>query len=569
MSATRVLAVDIGAGHVACGVFIRGATGRLVLQQFALEPHRADSDHEGRWTNDVAQSLGAVAARTRLRGESTLAIPGHLALTKFLKAPSVAKEKRAKILAFEAAENIPYPLEEVVWDYLVIADDGVDLDVMVTAVKADAIEAVCAAASTAGFEAGRAIPAGLALRNGFRYNYPDVLGDVLVVNVGARSTQVLFLAGERFSLRTLSLAGNSMTEAIAEELRIDFAAAESLKLQVLAGRSELPANSPARAALQHAAAAFAHKLQVEITRSTVNHRRQTGAGAPAAIYLSGGGSLLPELATGLAEKLRLPVERYEPLRHVDMSADARAAGADTQAAVLADLVGLATRLIDPAEPTVTLLPSTVMTEIAFRKREPWWLAAAALTVVALLPPIVYFHQLAGVRRAEIAAIDRHLAPIRALQRRNDENLRQIEAAQKQITALRGAYAVKGNWVNFFADLQAHLAAVENVWLDSVKVQRLAEPVADAVAPADPNAAPAAGAASHDGIVRLTLSGRLLDVDNPGSKVSPQSFDRVKQLLQTFRQSQFVSTVENEHFDNRRNGLLRFDFTLVMNPKKPL
>ena len=33
MRAPRVLAVDIGAGHVACGVFTVGATGRLVLQQ--------------------------------------------------------------------------------------------------------------------------------------------------------------------------------------------------------------------------------------------------------------------------------------------------------------------------------------------------------------------------------------------------------------------------------------------------------------------------------------------------------------------------------------------------------
>ena len=57
--------------------------------------------------------------------------------------------------------------------------------------------------------------------------------------------------------------------------------------------------------------------------------------------------------------------------------------------------------------------------------------------------------------------------------------------------------------------------------------------------------------------------------NPTSKVSQESFDRVKRLLASFTGSQFIAKVENEHFDNSQNGVLRFDFTLVINPAKPL
>jgi type IV pilus assembly protein PilM len=70
-------------------------------------------------------------------------------------------------------------------------------------------------------------------------------------------------------------------------------------------------------------------------------------------------------------------------------------------------------------------------------------------------------------------------------------------------------------------------------------------------------------------MRLTLSGRLLDVANPQSKVSPESFDRVKRLLEGFKGSAFVASVENERFDNNQNGLLRFDVTVVIDPRKPL
>lgn len=577
MRSPRVLAVDVGAGHVACGVFTVGAAGRLVLQQFAIEPHSADPSHDPRWAVEIAQSLGAIATRNRLAGPAAIAVPGHLALTKFIKIPSVAKEKRGRIVTFEATENIPYPLEEVVWDHLVVADDGFDLEVMLTAVKFDAMQALCSAADSAGFPVERATPAGLALCHAFRYNYPDVKAPVIVVNVGARTTNLLFIEGDRFYLRTLAVAGNSVTQAVVEELRIDFAAAETLKIQVLSGRSDLPAGSPSRAAVQRAATAFAQRLQLEITRSTLNHRRQSGGEAPVALYLTGGGSLLEELPATLSDRLKLPVERYQSLKNVDLSADARVAGAEGAAQVLSDLVGLATRLVTPGETEASLLPPALTEALAFRKRQPKFLAAAALGVVALAPAVAYFHRVAEVAQMEVSRVDSQLMPLRAIEHRNAEHLREIEQATKQIAALHGAYVTKANWINFMADLQERLVKIEDVWLDKLQVVRppLPEPgtVPD-TPPPEPPAEPRAGAAATPELpkgppLRLTLSGRLLDVKNPQSKVSAQSTERVRQLLASFIGSEFITAVENERFDNSQNGLLRFDFTLVINPKKTL
>lgn len=577
MRAPRVLAVDIGAGHVACGVFAVGSSGRLVLQQFGLEPHSSDPSHEGRWSVEIAQSLGAIVARRKLSGAAALAVPGHLALTKFVKTPSVAKEKRVKIVAFEAVENIPYPLEEVVWDHVVVSDDGFDLEVMLAAVKFDAMQGLCAAADAVGFPVERAMPASLALLNGFRYNYPDVLDSIIVVNVGARTTNLLFMEGDRFYVRTLALAGNAVTLAIAEELRIDFASAETLKVQVLSGKSDLPAGSPSRAVVQRAATAFATRLQMEITRSAVNHRRQSGCAAPVALYLTGGGSLIDDLPSVLAERLRIPVERYQSLKNVDVSGDARVSGAEDASAVLADLVGLATKLVSSRSAELSLLPPALTALLAFRKRQPWFIAAAALFAAALVPPIWYFHQVTSATLERVSQVDGQLMPLRAVEHRNAENLRQIDEASKQISALRGAYETKANWINFLADLQERLVKVEDVWLDKIQVVRppLPEPGA---APAEPppaadgaaaTPAPAEPVVPKGPPLRLTLSGRLLDVTNPQSKVSPESLQRVKQLLASFTGSHFIAAVENERFDTNQNGLLRFDFTLVINPKKTL
>ena len=57
--------------------------------------------------------------------------------------------------------------------------------------------------------------------------------------------------------------------------------------------------------------------------------------------------------------------------------------------------------------------------------------------------------------------------------------------------------------------------------------------------------------------------------NPQSKVSPESLQRVKELLASFTGSKFIKAVENERFDTNQNGLLYFDFTLVINPDQTL
>jgi type IV pilus assembly protein PilM len=70
-------------------------------------------------------------------------------------------------------------------------------------------------------------------------------------------------------------------------------------------------------------------------------------------------------------------------------------------------------------------------------------------------------------------------------------------------------------------------------------------------------------------LRLLLSGRLLDKNNPISNVSSDSYERANRLLASFAESRFVTAVENERFDNSQPGILHFDFTLLISPQQPL
>lgn len=509
----------------------------------------------------TAKALAAVAGRRKLRGPAALAVPGHLTLTKFVRTPAVPPAKRREVIQFEAAQAIPYPLEAVAWDHLVVTGDERELELMLTAVKRDVMENLCAAAETAGFPVKRAVSSCCALYRAFRFNYPEVTGPVLVVDIGARSTNLVLVGpGGRFFARTFSLAGNALTTAVAEELQLDFNRAEVLKLHVFAAPPDLADNSAARAAVQRARDDFLGRLQLEILRTTGNFSLRTGAAKPAAIYLTGGGSLIPGLGTALAEKFALPVEPYDPFRNVELSASARAAGAASAAPVLANLIGLAVSTGMETGAECGLLPLAVRAAREVRRRQPRLLGAAMLLALALLPPLWHFHRLAKLETGRVQELRSQLAPMRVNAERNARNLERLAAARKETTAFQAVIAARTNWIRFLADLQDRLGKIEDVWLDQLLIVPTS-PTARAGGPPDP----AESATSW----RLRLSGRLLDVRNPVAKVSPESYARVKQLLAGFAGLPFIAAVEHERFDNAQPGLLRFDVTLVVNPQHPL
>lgn len=564
-----LLVIDVGAGHVAGSRFAAAADGRLRLLDFALEPQDAESSYDARWPMELAPALGRLAARLPPAGAASIAVPGHLTLTRFITTPAVAREQHGRIAALEAAENLPYPLEEMIWDHRIVADDGANLELVVAAAKAEAMNALCGAAVNAGFRPESATASGFALGRAFRYNYPEVSDPVLVVDVGARSTHVLLRDGEQFYFRTVPLGGNVVTLAAAAELRIDFARAEALCRSVRPVTAEAANEQPEHAAVHRAATMFGRRLAIEILRTTVSRRRQSGGAAPVAIYLAGGGALIAGMPDAIAARMKLPVERYEPLRNVDVADGIRAAGAGVLDRFPATLVGLATQLTGSA-PMPGLLPPALAAQAGFRKRQPHLLGTAVLAMTLLLPPIGYFHRLTSDTLAQVSALEARLVPVRELRSRIDGNLRQLDEARSEIAALRGAYEARGGWIRLLADLQERLVAVENVWLDQFELVRETPPGPRAGATdANPGNASPGQPPWRVAAPRLALSGRLLDVDHPQSKVSPQSFERVKQLLQTFRHSPFVAAIEEERFDNTRNGLLRFDVTLVLDPENPL
>ncbi|HUG11000.1 MAG TPA: pilus assembly protein PilM [Opitutaceae bacterium] len=566
---SRVVAMDCGASRFALAAFSARQDGSLVLEDSAFFPHPSGVGVGTPWIRSANEALQSAGIARRFAGPLFISPPSHETLVKFLKVPQVDESKRAKVIQFEAQQNIPYPLNEVVWSSEPVFDDVQEFEIALVAAKRELMEELCGSVRRAGAMPARIEPASLALHRAFRHNYPDIGGSILLVDIGARMTELVFTNPSRYFVRSVSVGGNTFTQAFADELGQTFDEAELTKVRILGGQAVPTEGSPVALAFEKAAVALANKLSLEITRSTVSVRRHTGGDAPAFVYLTGGGSQIGRLQPLLAEKLRMQVEWFDPFRRVT-AADPTAA--EPHMHQLCGLIGIAVGAMDRDRSRaggIDLLPPQVRKATEFRRRQPLILASAVLATAALAMPGIHYRGEANALASEVEAIDSLLARPRAIQARNRENLRLIEEAKTQADAIGALVGTRSNWINFLSDLQRRLANVGDVWIDRLQVIR---DTADSVPVVEgmfgaPQPTPEGEVAKVP--LRLFVAGRLVDRKNPISKVSQESTDRVRALMASLDESPFVASVDNERYDTTQPGILRFEFTMAVDPERPL
>jgi type IV pilus assembly protein PilM len=531
--------VEASASHAAYARFQIGRGGQLRLERVARESLVVPPESEAEWSRKIAAAMQALQNRVNQAGPVVLILPAHVLLMKLLKTPRVDAAAREGIVRFEAHQKIPYPLSDVEWGSAVVGETAAGCDVALFAAKRDTIDPLCAAAEAAGFVPRYLLPGPLANLAAAR-RVRSTPG-TLLVDIGARSTTLLYLEKECAHLRSFSLGGNNVTQQIAAARICDFAAAEELKF----GGKDCPA-------LEQATAKLVTRLAQEITRSVLFFQDQSGAEPPQQVVLTGGCSRLPHLSGVLAKRLNLPVATLDWAGAVEIGFKVNLVDGVFPSA---GLIGAAALQVSTSQPTVNLLPSRLRTREVMRRRQPWLAAAAAAVVTALLPPIFHFQSVIGATRRQTAAVERDLVPLRERADRNRANLKKIAQSMRQIEVLQDLRDRRFSWLTLLAGLQQRLSEVEDVWLDRMQVV----PVANA-------RHPAAGALPA---IRIAVSGRMLDKADPLSKVSETTYRRVNGLLASLAAAPFVAKVEGEAFDNSQPGVLRFNFTLVADPSRPL
>ena len=382
---SKTLVINCGASHVAAAVF-SSANGKLTLEDLDTRDLRYDVTKDEAWLPALAEGLRDLTrSNSKFRGKATFILPGYQLLIKPIKVPHVDAAKRLQIVAFEAQNNIPFPLTEAVWGSQVIADDGIETEVLLAAQKAEAANRFCGLMSTIGFEPVSLQPSSLLDYNAYKLVHGADVEDTLIVNIGARSTNLTFVSPAGLFIRNISLGGNSFTQMVADGIGKPFLQAEEVKVAFYSGQTTFEANDPAVASLQTKAQDFMKRLSQQITQSIIAYRRASNRAAPVRILLTGRGSLLAGLPEYLSEMQKVSVDYFNPTSVLGIGARVDRGMLGQLYYQISEITGEAARLVKPESMGVNLLPPIIRARLAFQRQQPFLVLAALCLALAPLP----------------------------------------------------------------------------------------------------------------------------------------------------------------------------------------
>jgi type IV pilus assembly protein PilM len=463
---SSIVALDIGSHTIKLGEFVSARDGSLTLQRFSSVPVGIDPNKDDGRNAAVTQAVHQALYVAGLKGGKVhFSVAGHSVFLRAVKLPPVDAMQLDQMLAFEAQQIVPFPLAEVVWDFLILPGEGAEKEAIIVAIKSDLLEAEYAMVKDAGVDPVGIDVGPLALYNAYRYNYPQAAHCVLLIDIGARSTNLLFIEGDRLYTRILPLAGNTISQAVSTEFQEPFAVSDELKVQRLGvhlgGNYPLP-EDPVEARLWKLGRTVATRIQTEINRSLIFYRNQQGGTSPQQILLTGGSSRLPYLDVFLSQKFGIPVEFFNPFQNVSLPATVDRDALALAAHGMGEVVGLAVRAAGPAPAEIHLEPVSISQAKLNRSQSPWVYAALGAWVLlfALLSFALVREQSAA--EAATASLQAQTASLGAVKQRMAPLIEQNDALKNKFEQARKIIVQRDAWIRMLDDIEGKVP--QGLWI---------------------------------------------------------------------------------------------------------
>jgi len=419
-SPSRVATINLGMQTVTIAVFDRADGGGLTLSAYTRADLIPDPAADASRLGQLKVVLGEMRSKVGWKSTScACAIPSQGVFTRFVQIPKVEPDKVDQVLFFEAQQNVPYPIEDVAWAQQLLSPRTEDkLDALIVATKTEALEAAVEALAAAKLTPDLIETSPTALYNAFRFNYPDAAGCSLLIDIGARATNLIFVEGNDLFIRTLPVGGSSITGALHKRFEgrafnqvEDFKRAEGL---IPPPGNYTGAKNEEIAEMGKIARTVMTRIHNEITRSITFYRTTQKGAAPMRVLLAGGGVSMPYTLEFFNEKLSLPIEFFNPLRRVGVASSADSDDVSRSAHLLGECVGLALRELSQQCPLeIALKAPSLQQAAAARQRRPFLVAAAAALVGAIGIAGLYFSSAAATLGRANTEIQARIQPLQS------------------------------------------------------------------------------------------------------------------------------------------------------------
>ena len=531
---SRIYALDLGMQTVGLAEFHKLPNGGLSLNAFEVTELITDPSADATRPAQIKEAVKELreALKVPAKEPVNFCLPAQSVFSRFVKLPGGSPEDVSSIIAFEAQQNVPFPIDEVVWDYQIMGAqrDG-NWDVVLVAMKSDQLTEVADAVAAGGLKPRIIDVAPMAVYNAFRFNYPETTGCSLIIDIGARTTNLIFVEGTRAFSRSIPVGGNSISAAVAKELHQDITLAERIKVEkgsVSLGGAYAEPSDPTEARVAKVVRNTMTRLHAEIARSISFYRTSQAGSQPVRVVLCGGTVGLPYMVEFFSEKLQTPIEFLNPLRNVTVNSVGVAEAVAGKAHTFGELVGAALRAYENCPLEINLRPESVVREQDLARRKPFLILSAVCLILTLAAWWLYFNQAAKVTDEVLVRVQADVSKLDGIAQQMDKLAAERKKLETAVAPLLLASAERSAWAEIFDELGAKLPA-RFIWVTELQPVGARTAASDKPEPPRPPrpGQPRSGPAS---ITALEIKGLYLD--NPPNEKEARIVDEFVDNLKT-------------------------------------
>ncbi|HBS29341.1 MAG TPA: hypothetical protein DEB06_07800 [Phycisphaerales bacterium] len=371
--------IEVGAGAIKALKLEKDADS-LRVADFVVIPHKKVLSTPDIDRDDATRvALGALMSQYRdaMRGAAiAVSLPGHSTFARFAKLPPVEPKGVANLVRFEAVQQIPFPIEEVEWDYQTFqSEDSPDVEVGIFACTKERIAERLAVYEEVGLVPDIFSLSPVAVYNAIAYDLgftPRSPGTV-ILDIGTTATDLIITDHGKVWIRTFPLGGHNFTQTLEETFKLAYGKAEKLKREAETSKYKRHIFQAMKPVLSELVQDIQRSISYfQETHPESNIQRLIGVGAT--FKLLG-------LRKILSQQLQMEVFRLEQFKRLSVEGSA---AADFEAATptLATAYGMALQGLGLNFINANLMPVSVVRKAMWKRKTPWLLTAAGLGIAA-------------------------------------------------------------------------------------------------------------------------------------------------------------------------------------------
>ncbi len=330
----------------------------------------------------IALSLRRFMQQNNLgKDDIVVSMPSQNSFARFVTLPPVEQKRIPEIVKFEAAQQIPFDINDVQWDWQLMTEGGdSENKVGIFAIKSDMVNSTLEYFGNENLKVSCVQMAPMALYNYVLYDRPELTDSenqaIVLLEIGAENTDLVVCTATSVWQRCIPMGGNAFTRAIAEAFKLSFQKAEKLKRTA-------PMSKYARQIFQAMRPVFTD-LVSEIQRSLNFYGNSNPNTKLVKVIAAGGGTKMRGLLKYLRQTLQLPVERLDSFKKLALGEGMSAAKFHENVSDFAIVYGLALQGLGLGKIESNLLPRNIARSMVWAGKAKYFTAAASVLLLISL-----------------------------------------------------------------------------------------------------------------------------------------------------------------------------------------